>query len=300
MPVVNTNVSLKRRTEEYFKHLQDNICGALAEIDGGKDFHEDSWSHATGGGGRTRVLENGRVFEKAGVNFSAVTTDLSQNLATHLSVPRQSISATGISLVLHPISPMIPTVHMNLRYIDLANGDAWFGGGADLTPYYLFPEDVEHFHTTWKAVCDKYDTACYPLFKKSCDEYFFIKHRGEARGVGGIFFDYHRENLERFFAFVQDIGEQFLHAYLPIVERRMKYPWGEREKEWQKIRRGRYVEFNLIYDRGTLFGLETEGRTESILISLPPEVKWSYDHKPAIGSPEEALLKILQQPREWT
>ena len=252
-----------------------------------------------GGGGITCILQNGGVFEKAGVNYSAVSTRLTENIASRLNVSPQEIFATGISLVLHPFSPMLPAVHMNLRYLELADGDAWFGGGADLTPYYLFEDDARHFHSTLKTVCDRFDPGFYPRFKISCDEYFFIKHRGEARGVGGIFFDYERENLEAMFTFVQELGKTFLDAYIPIVERRRGEPWGEKEKHWQLIRRGRYVEFNLIYDRGTLFGLETQGRAESILMSLPPEVHWVHHHIPEPGSREAQLLEVLKNPRDW-
>ena len=212
----------------------------------------------------------------------------------------QQLFATGISLVLHPSSPMIPAVHMNLRYLELANGDTWFGGGSDLTPYYLFEEDARHFHQTLKNVCDKHDKTSYLRFKQSCDEYFFLKHRSETRGIGGIFFDYQREDHEKIFPFVQDAGNAFLESYLPIVKRRTTELWGKKEKEWQLIRRGRYVEFNLLYDRGTLFGLETNGRTESILMSLPPEVSWQYDHHPQAGSREAALENILRHPISWT
>ncbi len=194
---------------------------------------------------------------------------------------------------------MVPTVHMNLRRIELEGGDAWFGGGCDLTPCYLEREDAIHFHGTLKTVCDKYDRSWYPLFKQACDEYFFIKHRGEARGIGGIFFDYRRDEPEGFFSFLRDLGRHFLPAYLPIVERRKSHPWGESEKLWQRIRRGRYVEFNLLYDRGTLFGLETGGRTESILMSLPPDAAWPAGYRVADGSREDALLRVLQHPQSW-
>ncbi|MBI1803861.1 MAG: oxygen-dependent coproporphyrinogen oxidase [Ignavibacteriae bacterium] len=291
---------MKTRVIKYFAGLQDRICSKLEEIDRSSRFLKEDWSLDGGaGGGATRVIEHGGIFEKAGVNFSAVTTQLSEMLAVRLKVQPQSAFATGISLVLHPESPMIPTVHMNLRYFELANGDAWFGGGADLTPYYLFNEDAHHFHNVLREMCNLHNPLWYPQFKKWCDEYFFLKHRNEARGVGGIFFDYERENPEQFFAFVQDAGNAFLEAYAPIVEKRRNEPWGEREKGWQKIRRGRYVEFNLVYDRGTLFGLETGGRTESILISLPPEARWTYNYEPEAGSREAALLEVLQKPREW-
>lgn len=293
---------IKDRAQRFFEELQGSITTSLESIDGNECFREDIWRHPEGGGGRSRILEGGQVFEKAGVNTSAVNGTFSQSLAAKLNVREKEFSATGISLVLHPYSPMIPTVHMNLRYIELANGDAWFGGGMDLTPYYLFEEDVKHFHSVLKNICNKHNQhnqQYYPRFKKWCDEYFFLKHRGETRGVGGIFFDYVREDLESFFLFIQDVGNGFLNAYLPIVERRKNDAYGVREKEWQLIRRGRYVEFNLVYDRGTIFGLETHGRTESILMSLPPMVKWVYNYQPDPGSREEKLLEVLQHPREW-
>jgi len=296
---VHPNQQFTLQVEQFFESLQTNICRTLEAVDGTAHFQEDAWRHPDGGGGKTRVLNNGKVFEKAGVNFSAVKTQLSEKLAARLKVQPQPAFATGISLVLHPESPMIPTVHMNLRYFELANGDAWFGGGADLTPYYLFEEDARHFHHVQKNVCDAFDPSCYPRFKASCDEYFFLKHRNETRGIGGIFFDYEREQREQFFEFVQNAGNAFLEAYRPIVDRRKNEPFGKREREWQLIRRGRYVEFNLLYDRGTLFGLETGGRTESILISLPPEVKWAYNHEPEPGSREASLLEVLRKPRAW-
>jgi coproporphyrinogen III oxidase len=290
---------LRLRAAKYFQSLQDEICRRLEDVDGKKRFRSDPWKHNETGGGITRVMENGTVFEKAGVNYSSVQSRLSETLAAKMKTTPQQIHASGISLVLHPLSPMVPTVHLNLRYLELESGDAWFGGGTDLTPYYLFEEDVRHFHKTLKSVCDLHDSAWYPRFKQWCDEYFFIVHRGEARGLGGIFFDYQREKLENVFAFVRSIGDVFLKAYLPIVERRKDEPWGTREKSWQLLRRGRYAEFNLVYDRGTLFGLETKGRTESILMSLPPEVRWQYDHQPELNSREAALLEVLRKPKGW-
>lgn len=292
--------NLQQHAQTFFTTLRDGICAELERVDGKAKFVEDRWEHPESGGGETRVLQNGNVFEKAGVNISAVTTNLTETLAARLNVAPQNIFATGISLVVHPSSPMIPAVHMNLRYLELADGDAWFGGGADLTPSYLFDEDARHFHRVLKSVCDKHDPSYYPQFKKWCDEYFTVKHRGEGRGIGGIFFDYQRDDLESFFPFVRDVGNAFLKAYVPIVERRRSEPWGEKEKRWQLLRRGRYAEFNLVYDRGTLFGLETRGRVESILMSLPPEVLWLYNDTPQAGSPEAKLLDVLKSPREWT
>jgi coproporphyrinogen III oxidase len=286
-------------TQTYFEDLQNRICTKLEEVDGKGRFHEDRWPHAQGGGGITRIIQEGGIFEKGGVNTSAVTTGLSPLLAERMSVDSQSIFACGISLVLHPRSPMVPTVHANFRYLELENGDFWFGGGADLTPYYLFDEDACLFHNVWKSVCDQHEPSSYSRFKKACDEYFSVKHRREARGIGGIFFDYLRGDFGMLFDFVRSCGDAFLSAYVPIVERRKNEPWGERERQWQLIRRGRYVEFNLVYDRGTLFGLETGGRIESILMSLPPLVRWEYSHTPHPGTREEKLLSVLKEPRDW-
>lgn len=290
---------IRTEMEKYTVLLQQSICKVLEEIDGKGTFREHRWSHTESGGGVTRIMENGSVFEKAGVNTSSVSAMLTDALAARLGVNRQRVGATGISLVLHPSSPMVPTVHMNLRYVSLENGDAWFGGGADLTPSYLDRDDAVYFHRTLKSVCDAYDPTWYPLFKEACDNYFFIKHRGEARGIGGIFFDYRRDEPARHFSFVRDLGRQFLPSYVPIVERARTRPWGESEKLWQRIRRGRYVEFNLVYDRGTLFGLETGGRIDSILMSLPPDVAWPDGYTVAPGSREEDLVRVLQHPVAW-
>jgi len=287
------------QVRSYFEELQRTICSGLESVDGSAGFRTDPWNRREGGGGITRVLENGGVFEKAGVNTSTVFGRMSETLARKMNVPPTDFFATGISIVLHPKSPMVPTVHANLRYFEQAGSDAWFGGGTDLTPYYLYEEDVVHFHKMLKRACDQHDPEFYPKFKKWCDEYFFIKHRGETRGVGGVFFDYLRGDREKYFAFVQSVGDGFLEAYTPIVSRRMNDQWGEHERSWQLHRRGRYAEFNLVYDRGTTFGLETNGRAESILMSLPPLAQWKYDMKPEPGSREERLVSILTHPREW-
>ncbi len=285
------------RASLHFRDLQDKITTALETLDGGARFREDMWTREEGGGGRSRVLEGGALFEKAGVNWSDVWGEFPADFAASLPGAGRAFRASGVSLVLHPLTPMVPTVHANFRVLE--KGDAtWFGGGADLTPYYPWREDAVHFHATWKAVCDRHDPAWYPRFKKTCDEYFFLSHRGETRGVGGIFFDYLRGDLDRIFAFVRDAGDAFLPAYQPIAERRRAEPWGEREREFQLYRRGRYVEFNLLYDRGTTFGLKTGGRTESILMSLPPLVRWIYDFKAPPGSREAGLSEYLR-PREW-
>jgi len=290
--------SLAERMEPMIAALQDEICSALEKLDGSARFREDQWTRAGGGGGRTRVLEDGAVFEKAGVNTSAVHGELEQKFAARLQGEGQSFYATGISLVLHPRSPMVPTVHANLRYI-IQGSKAWFGGGTDLTPHYLFEDDVRHFHNVLKTTCDRHDSSYYPRFKKACDEYFYLRHRGETRGVGGLFFENMGGDLLKEFAFVEDCGPAILEAYLPIAERRHDEPFTEAQKRWQEIRRGRYVEVNLLYDRGTVFGLETRGRTESILMSLPPRVRWVYDFTPEPGSPEARLIEVLQSPKDW-
>jgi coproporphyrinogen III oxidase len=291
--------SLRSRAEGFFRNVQDEITSALEIVDGAEKFFQETWERPGGGGGRTRILTEGAIFEKAGVNFSAVHGDATESTAEN----KITFFATGVSLVLHPRSPKIPTVHANFRYFEQSNGMAWFGGGMDLTPYYLDEEDAFHFHHTLKAACDNHDPSYYPHFKEWCDEYFYIKHREETRGIGGIFFD----NLsaidvherEKIFAFVQDAAHSFLPAYIPIVEKHKDESYNNEEKHWQLLRRGRYVEFNLVYDRGTRFGLETNGRIESILMSLPTAARWEYDVHPSIGSPEAKLESVLKHPREW-
>jgi coproporphyrinogen III oxidase len=285
-----------RAVETYFTGLQERIVGALEAIDG-KSFANDRWSRAEGGGGITRVIEEGNVFERGGVNFSRVQ---GKSLPASASASRPQIAergfdAMGVSLVLHPRNPYCPTVHLNVRFFSA--GDVWwFGGGMDLTPYYGFEEDARHFH----AACKKAVGSHYPRFKQWCDEYFFVKHRNEPRGIGGIFFDDLTEpDFDTCFKLVQSVGDHFVPAYGTIVEKRRSHPFGERERAFQAYRRGRYVEFNLVYDRGTLFGLQSGGRTESILMSLPPVVSWRYDWKPAPGSTEDKLYKDFLKPRDW-
>jgi coproporphyrinogen III oxidase len=290
--------SLRSRMRAFVEALQDEICGALEKLDGSGRFREDTWDRPGGGGGRSLVLEDGAVFEKAGVNVSVVHGELSEEFARRIPGDGSAFSAAGISLVLHPRSPLVPTTHANFRYLEHGS-KAWFGGGSDLTPYYLFDEDAAHFHRTFKEASDRHGMDRYARFKKWCDEYFFIRHRGEGRGIGGIFFDYLEGDLEREFLFVQDVGRSFLPAYLPILERRRGLPYTPEQRAWQEIRRGRYVEFNLVYDRGTTFGLETQGRVESILMSLPPRVRWVYDHQPTPGTEEARLVEVLRTPREW-
>ncbi|KPQ34686.1 MAG: coproporphyrinogen III oxidase HemF [Phormidium sp. OSCR] len=309
------------------KELQESICAGLERIDGGGQFREDMWERPEGGGGRSRVIRNGNVFEQGGVNFSEV---FGEKLPPSILKQRPEAEghgfyATGTSMVLHPRSPYIPTVHLNYRYFE-AGPVWWFGGGADLTPYYPFAEDAAHFHKTLKTACDRHHNEYYPVFKRWCDEYFYLKHRQEMRGVGGIFFDYQDgqgqlyrgpdadgpaakysqklgdiepRDWESLFGLAQSCGHSFLPAYEPIVERRRGLEYGDRQRNFQLYRRGRYVEFNLVYDRGTIFGLQTNGRTESILMSLPPLVRWEYGYEPEPGTPEAQLYEEFLKPQDW-
>ena len=291
--------------ERYLVDLQDRLCASLETADGGAVFIEDAWRRAEGGGGRSRVLKGGAVFEQGGVNFSRVE---GARLPPSASAQRpelagRSWTALGVSLVMHPRNPYVPTTHMNVRYFEARDdrGDPvwWFGGGFDLTPYYPFEDDIVHWHTVARDLCAPFGADVYAKYKKWCDEYFYLKHRGETRGVGGLFFDdLNGAGFERSFAFMQAVGNAFLAAYIPIVDKRKSTPFGEREREFQLYRRGRYVEFNLVYDRGTLFGLQSGGRTESILMSLPPRVRFEYGYAPEPGSPEARLAAYLQ-PRDW-
>jgi len=291
----------------YLQGLQSRIVEAIELVDG-KTFLNDSWNRPEGGGGTSCLLEEGNVFERAGVGFSHV---LGSKLppsasAAHPEAAGRAWEAMGVSLVFHPRNPYVPTVHMNVRFFvakapNSAEADIWwFGGGMDLTPYYGFEEDAEHFHRTNKTALDAFDTTYYPKFKKECDEYFYLKHRKEPRGIGGIFFDDFNElGFEKSFEMQRAVGDSFLNAYLPIVQRRKDTPYGERERDFQAYRRGRYVEFNLVYDRGTLFGLQSNGRTESILLSMPPIVKWRYDWKPEASSPEAKLYTDFLIDKDW-
>jgi coproporphyrinogen III oxidase len=278
--------------------LQEELCAALERADGEGRFSVDAWERPGGGGGVARVLQDGAALEKAGVNFSDVRGEVPAALAARLPGDGPAFLATGLSIVLHPASPMVPTAHANVRF--LARGSAaWFGGGADLTPYYLFEEDCTSFHRALRDACERHLPGRHPGLKRAADTYFFLPHRGEHRGVGGIFFDGLSDDLSRTLAFARELPRVFLAAWLEILGRRRTLPFGEEQRRWQEIRRGRYVEFNLVHDRGTLFGLETRGRTESVLMSLPPRVRWPYDHRPAAGSPEAALVEVLRSPREW-
>ena len=298
-----TDIPMAHRMQRFVEALQLRITQKFEALDGTATFKLDEWTREEGGGGLTAVIEGGELFEKGGVNTSAVHGELPARMAEVLEVEPKPFFATGLSLVIHPRSPHVPTVHANFRYFALGDDlmdpdDQWFGGGADLTPYYPRLEDAQHFHRVWKEVCANHDVADYDAFKKACDEYFYLPHREEARGVGGIFYDYVRDDPEGAFFFSREAGRAFLRSYLPIVKRRRDASYGERERHFQAVRRGRYVEFNLLYDRGTKFGIETRGRTESILMSLPPQVQWHYDYAPEGGS-DEARAQWFFRPRDW-
>lgn len=302
--------TMRARMETMVHDIQEIICEEVERLDG-CSFRRDSWSRAGGGGGLSCILQNGTIFEKAGVNISTVMGTLSSEAMRSLKLGGQAehehsaaFYATGVSVVIHPHHPLIPTVHANYRYFELGDGRAdgswWFGGGSDLTPAYLIEADAIHFHRTLKEVCDRYDPAFYPRFKKNCDDYFYLPHRCEHRGIGGIFFDHlHERSPEFYLAFVTDCARAFVPSYFPMVELRKEMPVRAKQKAWQQLRRGRYVEFNLLYDRGTTFGLKTGGRVESILMSLPRTASWEYDHQPSEGSPEAAMVEVLKLPRAW-
>ncbi|NBX59432.1 MAG: oxygen-dependent coproporphyrinogen oxidase [Opitutaceae bacterium] len=289
----------------YLLQLQDSICAALEREDGSGHFQEDTWTRPEGGGGRSRVMSAGAIFEKAGVGFSHVTGNSlpASATATRPELAGKSFQALGVSLVLHPLNPYVPTVHLNVRFFIAGEGaDAvwWFGGGFDLTPYYGFTADCIHWHRTAQAACEPFGADLHPRFKQWCDDYFFLKHRQEARGIGGLFFDdFNALGFTRSFALMRSIGDAFLPAYLPIVQQRKATPYGQRERDFQLYRRGRYVEFNLVWDRGTHFGLQSGGRTESILMSLPPLVAWHYNWQPTLGTPEAQLMADFLKPRNW-
>lgn len=292
--------------KSYLLDLQNNICQQLEQLDGHKTFIEDSWDRPGGGGGASRILENGQVFEQAGVNFSHV---FGENLPPSATADRPQLAgrnfqALGVSLVIHPQNPFIPTSHANVRFFIAEKPDAdpvwWFGGGFDLTPYYGFEEDCRHWHTVAREACTPFGDERYPHYKKWCDDYFYLKHRNEPRGIGGLFFDdLNNLGFEKSFAFMQSIGDHYMKAYAPIVEKRKDHPFNEQQRDFQLYRRGRYVEFNLVYDRGTLFGLQSGGRTESILMSLPPLVKWRYDWQPTAGSDEAKLYEQFLTTKNW-
>ncbi len=293
----------KEEIAEWLKGLQSRICSALEKADGGAEFSTEEWERSEGGGGITRILQNGKVIEKGGVNFSAVSGKLPENISKALHLPPSDFFATGVSIVIHPHNPHVPIIHMNVRYFEVSGGEYWFGGGIDLTPHYINDADAAFFHNALKTTCNKFDDDYYPIFKKWADDYFFIPHRNETRGVGGIFFDrlstsdiHSKENR---FGFVKAVGETFAPVYTELMKRNNAKPFTEKEKQWQLIRRGRYVEFNLVYDKGTKFGLDTNGRIESILMSLPALASWHYNHTPEAGSEEEATLKLLRKGVGW-
>ncbi len=302
-------MSIKETWITFILQLQNDICYALEKCDGKAKFAEDAWERPEGGGGKTRVISNGDVFEKGGVNTSVVYGDVTDAMRTQLKIDGAGWFACGISLVIHPYNPFVPTVHANYRMFELYNEnqeviDRWFGGGTDLTPYYLFEEDAKHFHQTYKNACDDFDTSFYKKFKEECDNYFVNWHRNkERRGIGGIFYDYKRPTEDKDVNFWMDLakscGYAFIDAYIPIAEKRKNTFFNANHRHWQEIRRGRYTEFNLVHDRGTLFGLKTNGRTESILMSLPPTVRFEYNYHPKPGSEEDKLLQACLHPEEW-
>ncbi|HLG01975.1 MAG TPA: oxygen-dependent coproporphyrinogen oxidase [Bacteroidia bacterium] len=283
--------------------LQGSICAALENADGKERFIEDNWKREGGGGGKSRIIRHGNIIEKGGVNFSAVHGVLPESIRESLKVQEKVFFAAGISIVMHPHSPHMPIMHMNVRYFELSNGQYWFGGGIDLTPHYVVEEEAKWFHGELKKTCDRFDAAYYPKFKAWADDYFFIPHRNETRGIGGIFFDHlsseSQEGKQKLFDFIIAVGETFAPVYTKLMKQKKDLPFNESQKEWQLLRRGRYVEFNLIYDKGTRFGLETSGRTESILMSLPETASWYYDFTPTAGSEEEKTLRLLKRGIHW-
>lgn len=298
----------KEEITDWFKSLQDSICKSLEQEDGKGKFQEDNWTREEGGGGRTRVIQHGNVIEKGGVNFSAVHGKLPQQIASEILTtnnqqPTTNFYATGVSIVIHPNNPMVPIIHMNVRYFEMSNGVWWFGGGIDLTPHYVNEEDAKFFHTALKTTCDKHHPDYYSKFKKWADDYFFITHRNETRGIGGIFFDKLTAtpeiSKEQLFAFVQDIGNTFAPTCVQLMNKNKNKPFTEANKQWQLLRRGRYVEFNLVYDKGTKFGLETNGRIESILMSLPETAGWLYNFTPQKNSEEEKTISFLKKGIGW-
>lgn len=298
------NITAESIAEE-FKKIQSSICLGLEKLDGKSKFESDLWQRPGGGGGHTRVIQNGNVFEKGGVNFSAVHGETTPELKAMLNTDAKEFFASGVSIVLHPHNPFVPIIHMNIRYFELPGTDTfWFGGGIDLTPSYVFQEDAQHFHGEMKALCSRHAVADYKKFKKTADEYFYIPHRGETRGIGGIFFDHLNESStgfdkETIAQFVFDTGNTFLQSYVAIAENRKNTAFTNENKEWQLVRRGRYVEFNLIYDRGTTFGLKTNGRVESILMSLPKHASWEYNFEPKAGSDEAQSIEYFKDSKDW-
>lgn len=293
----------KEKIAAWFQGLQDTICEALERADGAGRFVEDAWQREGGGGGCSRVMGQGKIIEKGGVMFSAVHGTPPEKMLQVLKLEKADFYATGVSIVLHPQSPMVPIIHMNVRYFEMSNGVRWFGGGIDLTPHYVVEEDARFFHHSLRQVCDQHDEAYYPRFKKWADDYFFIPHRRETRGIGGIFFDRLQPDstttVEQLFEFVKAVGSSFAPIYTHLIKKNAALPYGENEKKWQMMRRGRYVEYNLVYDKGTKFGLDTDGRTESILVSMPPHAEWVYNFQTKPGSREQQTLEYLKKGVEW-
>lgn len=293
----------KEAIVDFFKDLQDRICASLENADGGARFIEDAWLREEGGGGRTRILQNGKIIEKGGVAFSAVHGATPEKILDALKLTNSDFFATGVSIVIHPQSPMVPIIHMNVRYFEMQNGTWWFGGGIDLTPHYVNKRDAEYFHSTLKNVCNNHHLEYYPAFKKWADDYFYINHRQETRGIGGIFFD--RLGLQdgftknQRFEFVKEVGNSFVPIYTHFMKNNHAIPYSEQEKDWQLVRRSRYVEYNLVYDKGTKFGLDTNGRTESILMSMPPIAQWKYNFQPEEGTKERETLDYLKKGINW-
>lgn len=293
----------KEEISAWFRQLQQHICTELEAEDGKAKFVEDAWERPGGGGGKTRVIQHGNVFEKGGVNFSAVHGELSENIVKALGISSKDFFATGVSIVIHPINPFVPIIHMNVRYFELADGTYWFGGGIDLTPHYIQEEDARFFHSQLKNTCNRFDAAYYPKFKIWADDYFYIPHRKETRGVGGIFFDRLKDDDSKsktdIWNFVQRVGETFAPTYRHIVSQNKNKEYSDSNLQWRNVRRGRYVEFNLVYDKGTKFGLETDGRVESILMSLPENASWIYDFQTTEGSSEAITLGLLKKDVDW-
>ncbi len=302
---------MKEEISEYFKNLQDKICKAIENTDDKGRFKEDNWTHENGGGGRTRVMNKGRIIEKGGVNFSAVEGAISPSLKTMLKVKEDlNFFATGVSIVMHPENPFVPIIHMNIRYFELSDGQSWFGGGIDLTPHYIDMKQAKTFHDKLKTACDTHNENYYPAFQSWADDYFYIQHRNETRGIGGIFYDYLKPNIEipqtktthskvELFAFTKSVGESFAPIYTELMQANYSKAYTSEEKKWQLIRRGRYAEFNLVWDRGTKFGLETNGRTESILMSLPPHADWDYNFEVKPNTKEADTQKMLVKGTKW-
>ncbi len=293
----------RQEIENWFKGLQDDICAALEQADGKATFHQDLWQREQGGGGRTRVIAEGNIIEKGGVNFSAVHGEPPAKMLTALGLEKANFYATGVSIVIHPVSPMVPIIHMNVRYFEMDNGVYWFGGGIDLTPHYVVDEDAKYFHSQLKNTCDAHSESYYPKFKKWADDYFYLPHRNETRGVGGIFFDRLADqdgfDKKQRWEFVKAVGETFAPTYIELINRNKDKSFGDQESYWQRVRRGRYVEFNLLWDKGTKFGIDSNGRTESILMSLPPQANWVYDFQTEPNSPEQTTLDKLVKGIDW-